>query len=215
MHTHFLSGFNLGSEKGQARVGHHPRQLTLVLDALNGGDAGAFARLVDAVYADLRQIAGRRMADRFDRPLDALTLQPTAIANDAVMELRRQRARWQNTDQFFAIATRLIERLISGYQKQRNAQKRGGGRRGDDDSALRAVEISGSAPDTSCFQVADALARMHEAYPRQAEVVTLHVLCGHPLSKVGQMLQINARTAERDWAFAKSWLARELKDVAI
>jgi hypothetical protein len=49
------------------------------------------------VYADLRQIAGRRMADRFDRPLDALTLQPTAIANDAVMELRRQRARWQNT----------------------------------------------------------------------------------------------------------------------
>jgi hypothetical protein len=54
---------------------------------------------------------------------------------------------------------------------------------------------------------------MHEAYPRQAEVVTLHVLCGHPLSKVSEMLQINQRTAERDWAFAKSWLARELRDL--
>ena len=198
------------------RVAHeNRRQLTLMLDAFNGGDEGAFARLVDAVYADLKQIAGRRMADRFDRPLAALTLAPTAIANDAVMELRQQRARWQNTDQFFAIATRLIERLISGYQKQRNAQKRGGGARGDG-SALQSMQLAmRSPPDTSCFEVADALRRMHEAYPRQAEVVTLHVLCGHPLSKVGQMLEINPRTAERDWAFAKSWLARELKDVAL
>jgi RNA polymerase sigma factor (TIGR02999 family) len=186
-----------------------------MLDAFNGGDEGAFARLVDAVYADLRQIAGRRMADRFDRPLAALTLAPTAIANDAVMELRRQRERWQNSDQFFAIATRLIERLISGYQKQRNAQKRGGGARGDG-NALDRIDIAAHpAPDTSCLEVAEALGRMHEAYPRQAEVVTLHVLCGHPLSKVSQMLEINHRTAERDWAFAKSWLARELKDVVL
>ena len=200
------------------------RDLTQLLDRLNGGESGAFARLVDLVYADLRRIAGKRMAERFDQPAAALTLSATAIVNDTVMELRRQRVQWQNADQFFAIATRLIERLISGYRKQRNAQKRGGGQRGAGLNGIDAADdragSAGSAriagdvhsPDSATFTaVADALRRLHEAYPRKAEVVTLHILCGHPLSKVKDMIEVGQATVERDWAFAKKWLARELK----
>jgi RNA polymerase sigma factor (TIGR02999 family) len=189
------------------------RNLTMLLDGLNGGDAGAFSRVVDEVYADLKRIANKRMADRFDQPPGALTMQATAIANDAVMELRRQRVQWQNSDQFFAIATRLIERLISGYRKQRNAQKRGAGQRGAPlEHAEAAVDTSGGADFATFEAVSEALAKLHEAYPRKAEVVTLHVLCGHPLSKVKEMVGVEQATVERDWAFAKKWLARELKE---
>lgn len=189
------------------------RNLTMLLDGLNGGDAGAFARVVDEVYADLKRIANKRMADRFDQPQGALTMQATAIANDAVMELRRQRVQWQNSDQFFAIATRLIERLISGYRKQRNAQKRGGGKRGAPiEHAEAIVDPASSGSFDAVEAVSEALAKLHDAYPRKAEVVTLHVLCGHPLSKVKEMVGVEQATVERDWAFAKKWLARELRD---
>ena len=77
------------------------RGITGLLDSLNGGRAGAFNELVEAVYDDLRRMAAGRMVDRFDRPLAGLTVPPTAIANEAVMELRRQRAEWKNSDQFF------------------------------------------------------------------------------------------------------------------
>src|SRR4051812_38507671 len=102
------------------------RGLTGLLDQVNGGQEGAFARVVDAVYDDIKRIAGRRMKDRFAQPGAALTLPPTAIAHDAIMELRRQRERFRNADHFFAIAARLIDHLISDYQKRRACAKRGG-----------------------------------------------------------------------------------------
>jgi DNA-directed RNA polymerase specialized sigma24 family protein len=206
-------------ESGQSRT----RALTSLLDQLNGGggDGQAFARLVDAVYDDLRRIANRRMGQRFDgRPLAALTLQPTAIAGDAIMELRRQRAAWQNSDHFFAIATRLIERLIRDYRKRRGAAKRGAGARhvALDERVARSVatptpsgpvEPGGASGIDSFSPILRALERLHDEYPRKAEVVTLHVICGHPLSKIALMLELSPAQIQRDWSFAQSWLKRE------
>src|SRR5687768_9847315 len=125
--------------------------VTSLLNQVNGGGEGAFARLVDAVYEDLRRVAAHRMRQEFDRPLAALTESPTAVVNQAIMKLREQRTQWKDADHFFAIATRLLGYVISDYKKQRMALKRGQGRRahGQDEQleAIPDVEHAETSPE--------------------------------------------------------------------
>ena len=43
-----------------------------------------------------------------------------------------------------------------------------------------------------------------------ADVVNLHCFTELPLSRVAEILGVSSRTAERYWAFAKTWLFREM-----
>ena len=179
-----------------------------MLDDLNGGHQGAFDELVDAVYADIRAIAAKRMAQHFDRRLEGLTVQPTAIANDAIMEIRRQRAEWQNTEQFFAIAARLVNRLVLQYQRDRMVAKRGGGKRG---AALPSDVGSPSSDDAMLSADAlEALERLTEVKPRVAEVVTLTSVCGKTVPAAAAMVGVSVPQAERDRRFGLAWLRSEL-----
>lgn len=186
---------------------HAVSDLTELLHSVSGGREGAFNELVDAVYNDLRRIAAGKMADRFDRPLAGLTIQPTAIANDAVMELRRQRAEWNNSDQFFAIATRLILRLVLQYQRARLAEKRGAGQRGARlDEPMMGLAAGSGGDAAAGSEILSALESLHASHPRQAEVVTLHVIRGMPLPAVAAAIDMSLPTVERDWRFGKAWL---------
>jgi RNA polymerase sigma factor (TIGR02999 family) len=193
-------------------------RLSTLLDGINGGRPGAFARLIDAVYDDLKQVAAGRMGRDFDRPMASLTLSPTAVVNDAIVGLMRQQRQqraWANADHFFAVATLLIRRVIQTYRRDRAAAKRGGGGgRGVSLDHTDAPDVADStigpeSPDGAGGAL-EVLQRLHDAYPRKAEVVSLHVLCGHPLPKVAEMIGVSLPTAERDWRFAKAWLTDRL-----
>src|SRR6476661_2630530 len=113
----------------QAELEKTARSITTLLGQINGGGEGAFARLVCAVYDDLRRVAAKRMRREFDGALAALTESPTALVDEAILKLREQRAQWKDSDHFFAIATRLLSYVIADYKKRRMALKRGHGRR--------------------------------------------------------------------------------------
>lgn len=187
--------------------------LTGLLGQLGGGRDDAFAELTELVYEDLHRVAGNRLRRQFGDRMEAMTITPTALANDALMALRDQRAELENSGHFFAIATRLMFRLITDYQRHRLADKRGGGDRGGPlvpEDAVASLHTLG-AIDADGASVASAMARFHEAYPRKAEVVTLHVVAGHPLPKVAELIGVSTPTVERDWRFAKAWLASALE----
>ena len=197
------------------------RNITVMLDKINGGREGAFTELVAAVYTDLKRISAKAMQQNFDRPLDGLTRPPTEIAHDAVMELRKQRAEWVNRDQFFAIATTLIFRLVLQYRRDRAAKKRGGGNRG---AAIASGPDTGGgidpadsrsepeAQDELSTGALGALERLHKAYPRQAEVLTLTVLCNHKQETAAEMVGISVPQLQRDLRFAKAWLKDALTE---
>ncbi len=190
--------------------------VTTLLKRLDGDRVGAFNTLIETVYADLRGIAGKRMHGRFGPELAGLTLQPTALANDVVVELMKQRQQLQNSEQFFALAARITMRLLIDYQRQRLADKRGGGKRGGDlpvDAGDAAVLAKGPG-DAEGDATLRALEELHGLDPRKAEVVTLHVLCSMPLPKVAEMVGVALPTVERDWRFAKNWLATRLGEQA-
>jgi RNA polymerase sigma factor (TIGR02999 family) len=191
------------------------RAITMLLDRVNGGGEGAFGRLVDAVYDDLRRVAAKRMRREFDGPLAALTECPTAMVHQAVVKLREQRTQWKDADHFFAIATRLLGYVISDYKKQRIALKRGQGRchRGHDERLDAIADPPATEHPDRFGEGLDAVAvieALHDQHPRKAEVVTLHVIAGRPMPDVARMIGISLPTAERDWKFAKAWMRNYL-----
>ncbi|KPK35871.1 MAG: RNA polymerase subunit sigma, partial [Phycisphaerae bacterium SG8_4] len=56
----------------------------------------------------------------------------------------------------------------------------------------------------------EALTRLAGEDEVIADVVKLHCFAGLPLPAVAEILGVSLRTAERYWAFAKTWLFREM-----
>src|SRR5690349_21985956 len=108
-------------------------EVTLLLQALGAphrGDAGE--RLFPLIYRELRQIAGALM--HRERPNH--TLQATAVVHEAYLRLvvDEHQISWQNRAHFFAIASKVMRRVLLDYARQRRAEKRGG-------EAARKVDI--------------------------------------------------------------------------
>jgi RNA polymerase sigma factor (sigma-70 family) len=58
--------------------------------------------------------------------------------------------------------------------------------------------------------VDDALKRLAEFDPRQAEILELHFLGGLTFEEIALQLGLSARTVKRDWSMARAWLRQDL-----
>ena len=92
--------------------------VTRLLLAWNGGEESAAAPLMDAVYAELRRLAGVHLRrERREHSLPA-----TALVHEAYLKLVDQRrVRWQNRTHFFAIASQVMRRLLVDHARARAA----------------------------------------------------------------------------------------------
>src|SRR5260221_11096678 len=103
-----------------------PGEITRLLGELKAGNKRAESKLVEAVYPELRRIAGRYLK----RERAGHTLQATALVNEAYLRLVGQIDKdWKNRSHFFAVAAQLMRRILVDYARERKAQKRDGGRR--------------------------------------------------------------------------------------
>jgi RNA polymerase sigma-70 factor, ECF subfamily len=80
---------------------------------------------------------------------------------------------WQNREHFFAIASRIMRRILLDYGKARQTTKRGKGV-----AMVPLDEVLGMAPDQGIDYAAlyDALERLAEIDPRQARIVDAALL---------------------------------------
>src|SRR4051812_42845335 len=100
-----------------------PTQLTELLKAWGDGDDSALEQLMPLVYEPLRRLAHSCM--RGERA--GHTLQTTALINEAYLRLTTHRGvRAQGRAQFFALAARLMRRILVDYARARGRRKRGG-----------------------------------------------------------------------------------------
>lgn len=178
--------------------------LTHLLHSWSQGDPAAMERLVPLVFEDLRRMARRHL--RAER--GGHTLQPTALVNEVYLKLIDQREPdWQNREQFFAVASRIMRRILLDYGKARQTAKRG-----KDAVKVPLEEALGLAHDQGMDYAAlnDALDRLAEIDPRQARIVELHNLFGFEHKEIAEMLDISETTSKREWRSARLWLYREL-----
>jgi RNA polymerase sigma-70 factor, ECF subfamily len=180
-----------------------PGEVTRLLHAWGEGDASARDRLMPLVYQELR----RRAAGQLRRERPGHTLRPTDLVHETYLRLCAQNAAWQNREQLFAVASRLMRRILVDHARMRASRKRGGGLRitlVEDHAVAAPVE-----PDL--LDVDAALEELAALDERQATLVELRFFGGLGIEEAAHALGISVATANRDWAMAKSWLYRRLK----
>ena len=186
--------------------------ITQLLRAIDEGSNGAMDKLMEAVYADLERVAQRHMDQAFGPGLAGVTLEPAALVNESFMKLIKQRNAYDNRGQFFAIATKVMLRVLVDYQRRRSAAKRGGDRQRItlqlDGQPNRDTASRAEMPiEVGCLVT--ALERLESLDPRKADVVKLRVVWGLEMREIAESLGVSLATIERDWSFSKAWLARE------
>jgi len=178
--------------------------VTALLLQWRGGNPAAMEKLLPRVYSELRRVARRHMGrERPDHPLQA-----TGLVNEVYLRLVDiRRIQWQDRAHFFAVAARLMRRVLVDFARAHKNQKRGG--------ALQHVTlddnlpVSGNTPE-DVIDIDRALQSLAVQYDRKAQVVELRFFGGLSVEETAEVLNISPETVMRDWKFAKNWLLREL-----
>ena len=180
------------------------RDVTTLLLEWSNGNNDALNELTPLVYNELRQLAARHLR----RERSGHTLQSTALVHEAYLRLVEQRrVQWHDREHFFAIASRLIRRILVSHARARNSWKRGGGQ------TMVAVEESIAMVQPRDFDLLaldEALEALSQADPQQARIVELRFFGGVSIEGAATVLGISVSTANRDWNMARAWLYREL-----
>jgi len=179
-------------------------EVTGLLRAWRRGDAAAGEKLIGVLYRELHAMARRRLA----RERAGVTLQTTALVHEAYLRLVGQtRIEYRDRGHFLALAATMMRRVLVDRARGRDAGRRGGGA---EHVTLTGVEAAGLDPAVDLLDIDRALDRLAAAYERPARVVELRFFGGLEFEEIAAVLEISERTAKRDWAFARAWLAREL-----
>lgn len=182
-----------------------PADVTGLLLAWGDGDSKALDHLVPLVQHELRQIARKHMAgERVGH-----SLQPTALVNEAYLRLiDLQRVKWQNRAHFFAMASRMMRRVLVDVARAKGYQKRGGG-------AQRVTFIESAVParqpEYDVIALDDALDALEAMDPRKVRVVEMRFFGGLTVRETAAALGVSRDTVMRDWQFSRDWLRRQVR----
>lgn len=165
------------------------------------------AREVELLYADLRRLAARLMAN--ERPDHSL--QPTALVHEVYLRLAEgSPTTWNDRSHFFRLAAKVMRQILLDHAKARARQKRGGSRARItlDEDLLEAP--GGGVVDLLAFdQALNALCARHSS---AADVAEMKLFAGATTNEVALALGLSARTVATRWAFAQMWLRRHLSE---
>ncbi len=138
------------------------------------------------------------------------TLQASALVNEAYMRLLDvKRVQWQNRAHFFAMAARVMRRILVESARARKFQKRGGGAQ---IVSLDEALVVSNEPSQDLVALDDALNTLAEVDARKEQVVEMRFFGGLSVEETAEALQVSTGTVMRDWRLAKVWLLRELQD---
>jgi RNA polymerase sigma factor (TIGR02999 family) len=185
--------------------GEKGNDVTKLLRAWSEGDSGALEQLTPLVYEELHRRAKWHMA----RERVGHTLQATALVNEIYVRMIDLRGvSWRDRAHFFAIASRLIRRVLIDAARARGAIKRGAE---SPHVILDEDAVVSSEPSADLVALDDALTALAAIDARKGQVVELRFFGGLSIDEAAEVLKVSPETIKRDWRLAKAWLRRELK----
>lgn len=176
--------------------------VTQLLKAWCGGDKHALEKLAPVVDAELRRLARLHLGRKAGH-----TLQPTALVNEAYLRLMGWNTEWQNRTHFFAVASKIMRRVLVNQAIARNRQKRGGA------TVLVTLTSADHIPERNADVLAldEAMTALEKIDSRKSHVVELRFFGGLTAEETAEVLGISLRTVHREWDMARTWLFRELR----
>jgi RNA polymerase sigma factor (TIGR02999 family) len=186
-------------------------EVTLILSAVEQGDACAAEKLLALVYSELRRLAARQLAQ--EKP--GQTLSATALVHEAYLRLfgdrlvdDRQPQHFDSRGHFFGAAAEAMRRILIENARRKKRLKHGGGRQKvellDRDLAIH------DSPD-ELLALDDALVKLALEDASAAQVVKLRVFTGLTIEQVAEVLGCSRASAYRHWSYARAWLRCELQ----
>lgn len=177
--------------------------ITQLLNRWVEGDEAALSSVTPLVYDELKKMA----RGIFSRESPAHTLQPTALVHEAYEKLIGVDAEWQNRAHFYALAARMMRRLLVNHANSRRAKKRGG-------DALQVTlheELhAGKSADEDVLELDHALAELSANDERKGTVLELHYFGGLTHEQIAVAMDISESTVRRELRVAKIWLRKNL-----
>ncbi len=180
-------------------------ELTGLLKNWGNGDKAAGDALTPLIYDELH-----KRAERLFRGENAAhTLQPTALVHEAYAKLIHVDIDWQDRAHFFALAARMMKRLLINHANARLAAKRGG-------DAIKVTlfddQVAGADPDSDLLDLTAALKRLETHDARKAELVELKYFGGMTTEEISSVTNLSVATIGRDLRFARAWLKDQLSE---
>src|SRR5271154_120275 len=181
-----------------------PPDVATLLGELGVGNDKAAAELVVLLYSELRRLASHYLRrERSDH-----TLQTTALVHEAYLRLANQKeVRWKNREQFMGVAAQLMRHILVDYSRSHDAKKRG---HDFEKVFLEEAEVVAKGKAADVIQLDEALTRLAEFDPQQAQLVELRFFGGLSIEEAAGVMGVSRTTVKRHWNLSKAWLAREL-----
>lgn len=179
-------------------------KITRLLARWQRGEDGALDEIMPLVYEELRRLA--RAVMRREGP--GHVLQTTAIVHEAYVRLAGSELDFNDRSHFFAVAARMMRRLLVDHARAERAAKRGG-------EPWRQVTLGDDVPgrEPPLWDVLDldaALERLAAQDARKSRAVELFYFAGMNSEEIGAVLGVAPATVRADLRLARAWLRREL-----
>jgi RNA polymerase sigma factor (TIGR02999 family) len=181
--------------------------VTQLLSAIRDGDPGAANQLLPLVYDELRRLAAQKLAH--ENP--GQTLQPTALVHEAYLRLvgaENLPSEWEGRGHFFAAAAEAMRRILVESARRKRRRKHGGSRTRQ---ALDPDQVAAREVSEDLLALDEALTKLAASDPRVAQLVQLRYFGGLTIKQAAEVLDISTRTANADWAYARSWLLAAIR----
>jgi RNA polymerase sigma factor (TIGR02999 family) len=180
--------------------------VTRILSQIEQGDPQATERLLPLVYEELKKLAAARLA----REKPGQTLSATSLVHEAYVRLVENSGdlKWDSRGHFFSAAAEAMRRILVEAARRKKQLKRGGAYEQID---FTTACMMSEGPSLDLLALDEALSRLAATSAVKAELVKLRYFAGLTMPEAASALGISLSTAERHWAFAKSWLYTELQ----
>ena len=165
----------------------------------------ALDELFSVTYEELR-----RLASIVKRNDPSVTLNPTALVNEAWLKLAKSpRIATTSRLHFKRIAARAMRQVLVEAARRRIAYKRAGGD-GVTFVALDSSDIAMGSCEQDLLALDEALQELERLEPRQALLVESRFFGGLGVAETAELLEVSEATVHRDWRVAKTWLKHKL-----
>jgi RNA polymerase sigma factor (TIGR02999 family) len=180
-----------------------PDNVTRLLADWQAGDKSAFDQLAPHVYDELHRVAASYMR----RENAGMTLQTTALVNETYLKLAAAKLSFEDRSHFFALAARMMRRILVDHARNKRAAKRGGGAQ---QITFDEAAIVGQ-PDDELLEIDEALTKLATFDARMAKAIELRYFGGLGYEETAMAMNISVTTLYEDLKLAKAWLKRELE----
>lgn len=170
------------------------------------GNGRLDARLLEALYVELRRVAAQRLSQEFQA-----TITPTELVHETWLRLKPPGAPLADRNGFLRLASVAMRHLLVDQARGRLSQKRRGM------AQTITVSLTGDGAqrildDTQLLDLDRALHALAACHPRTAEAVTLRAFAGLDLKELADTLRVSLATAKRDLDFGRAWLTAALAE---